>query len=106
MGRNGKNTEAFRFILNHSQAVAANVYLLLYPKPHLQELLRRRPRLLREVWNALRRIPIDELVRAGRVYGGGLHKLEPKELAGAPADEVLKVLPDLAQQPQQLALFK
>ncbi len=86
-------TRPFRFILNHSLATATNVYLLMYPRPELAAVLAHHPELKRAIWEALQRIDIDHLVREGRVYGGGLHKLEPKELANAPADEVLKVLP-------------
>ena len=79
----------FRFILNHSQATAANVYLLMYPKPALAKLLRSKPALLRAVWQALNRIAPEDLMGEGRVYGGGLHKLEPNELGNASADELL-----------------
>ena len=53
-----------------------------------------KPELLTAVWTALNEIPWDALLGVGRVYGGGLHKMEPKELAEAPADILLAVLPE------------
>jgi len=70
--------------------------LLLYPKATLARMLHDRPGLLRAVWAALNEIPWDALLDVGRVYGGGLHKMEPKELAEAPADTLLAVLPEEA----------
>ncbi|NLW85809.1 MAG: N-6 DNA methylase [Planctomycetes bacterium] len=104
MGRKGKSTDAFRFVLNKSQALAANVYLLLYPKPRVAEALRLKPELLDDIWQALNRISPVSLKRVGRVYGGGLHKLEPKELANAPADEIGELL-GIDKPCQQASLF-
>ena len=96
----------FRFILNHSAATAANVYLLLYPKPALAEQFRHKRPLLRAVWQALNRISSEDLIGEGRVYGGGLHKLEPNELGNASADGILAALPDLSiRQVAQGLLF-
>ena len=81
-----KSGRPFRFILNQSNATAANVYLLLYPKPVLTRALERDPGLLRRMWKALNSISAEELLGEGRVYGGGLHKLEPKELGNVRAD--------------------
>ncbi|MCP4168096.1 MAG: XamI family restriction endonuclease [Chloroflexi bacterium] len=76
-----KSANPFRFFLNLSQAIAANVFLLLYPKPvviaSIDGCEDRRLALL-DILNGLTR---GHVVRAGRTYGGGLHKLEPKELA-------------------------
>ena len=83
----------FRFIFNHSQATAANVYLLLYPKPFVARALDADPGLSRRVWQALNRCASNTMLDEGRVYGGDLHKLEPKELARVPADHLLEVLP-------------
>jgi len=35
----------------------------------------------------------ETLMGEGRVYGGGLHKLEPRELGNALGDKILEVLP-------------
>lgn len=92
MGRHGASGNPFRFILNHSGATAANTYLMLYPKPQLAQALGDNLEIARAVWQALRDIPSQTLVGEGRVYGGGLHKLEPKELSNAPADSIITLL--------------
>jgi adenine-specific DNA-methyltransferase len=83
-----KSGRPFRFILNHSRAIAANVYLMLYPKPPLEEALRQDRGLARSVWQSLNEIDPTTMTSEGRVYGGGLHKLEPKELANVPVDQI------------------
>lgn len=94
MGRSDtKTSRAFRFILNHSQARAANVYLLLYPKPSVLEAIAENRDLLRVLWKSLNSMSIELLIQKGRSYGGGLHKLEPSELSQAPADALLASLP-------------
>lgn len=88
MARDNGGGRPFRFIRNDSAATAPNVYLMLYPRPPLAHVLSGRPELLRLIWEALNDIPMETLIGEGRVYGGGLHKLEPRELARAPADGV------------------
>lgn len=70
----------FRFILNHSCATATNVYLMLYPKDKLERALANDPSLLKTIWKSLNSLPANTLIKEGRVYGGGLYKLEPSEL--------------------------
>ena len=107
MGRESANGRPFRFILNHSKATAPNVYLMLYPKPALEKELKDKPELLRAVWQALNEISPDTLMGEGRIYGGGLHKIEPNELANAPADTILPILPGLSgHHLKQLSLFE
>lgn len=101
------NGKPFRFILNHSRATAANVYLLLYPKPALQQELKNKPELLREIWKKLNRIETEDLIGQGRVYGGGLYKLEPKELGNVPADKLIEIVPkDDLLNLKQMILFE
>jgi len=88
----------FRFILNLSKATAANVYLFLYPKPPLAQLIEKYPRLTKRIWEGLNDISSESLVSEGRVYGGGLHKMEPRELANASAESVLELIPELRAQ--------
>lgn len=91
MGRSqSKSSKPFRFILNHSKAIAPNVYLMMYPKQKLADMLLSHPEQLKVVWQTLNSIPMQNLVHEGRVYGDGLHKLEPRELANAPVNIVLK----------------
>src|SRR4030042_863517 len=54
MGRPTARRESpFRFILNHSRATAAHVYLMLHPKPRLSAILQRAPELIRTIWESL-----------------------------------------------------
>ncbi len=90
----------FRFLWNHSRATAANVYLLLYPKAHVAQAMSERAA---EVFDALRAIHPREFFDEGRVYGGGLYKMEPAELMRLPADGVAKILG--ARIERQRAIF-
>ena len=92
-----KSGRPFRFILNHSQATAANMYLMLYPKEALEHALKDDPALKRQVWEFLNEISPKAMLSEGRVYGGGLHKLEPKELGNVPAAAIAELLPEAAQ---------
>jgi adenine-specific DNA-methyltransferase len=80
MGKNRENRKPFRFILNHSKATAANVYLMIYPNPSLFSPAVYDTKFIESVWRQLNDIPCNEVMDQGRVYGGGLHKIEPKEL--------------------------
>lgn len=92
MGRPKKGAKPFRFILNDSQATACNVFLLLYPKPAVSRAFMRNHELKLIVWEFLNNISAEELIGKGRVYGGGLHKLEPKELLSVDATRLLPML--------------
>lgn len=102
LGRSDKkNGRPFRFIWNESQATAANVYLLLYPKPALARALATDKSLTRNIWTWLGSIKAEELLGHGRVYGGGLHKLEPNELASVPADDIARLAGLALASPQE-----
>ncbi len=93
MGRTKTNGNGpFRFIWNRSKATAHNVYLLLYPKGDLKAALARKPSLEEKVFQALRGLEAGKMIEGGRVYGGGLHKVEPKELANLSADFIIAAL--------------
>lgn len=88
MGRKKRDGRSLRFIRNLSKATALNVYLLLYPKEELIVAIQREPGLLHRIFHYLE--SVEDIERVGRVYGGGLKKVEPKELAR------LTLRPDLA----------
>jgi len=75
----------FRFIRNRSRAIGANVYLMLYPKvPAAAD-----DAFVDRIWEHLNALDPRQLLRQGRVYGGGLHKLEPAELSAVPIPKEL-----------------
>ncbi|MDY0308309.1 MAG: Eco57I restriction-modification methylase domain-containing protein [Castellaniella sp.] len=88
IGRSDHGGKPFRFLLNHSKATATNVYLMLYPSPLLMSRLQNAPATLYALWHALNAIDSTVLLGNGRVYGGGMHKLEPRELANVPANDL------------------
>jgi hypothetical protein len=67
--------------------------------------MHRDPSLIRRVWNDLNEIAPELLLGEGRVYGGGLHKLEPKELANVPMLKMGVLLQDDEQFAMQGELF-
>jgi hypothetical protein len=100
MGREKSNGNPFRFFWNKSRATAANVYLLLYPRGALKAALAAQPDLYPIVFSHLQSLTGEHLIKEGRVYGGGLHKMEPKELANLPAEEIARVI-QARPQPKQ-----
>lgn len=106
LGRSdAKNGKPFRFILNASRATVANVYLALYPTPALARAITHDGNLLRRTWHLLNQITPQRLLGEGRVYGGGLHKLEPRELANVPVPEIAALLPEYARPLRQTDLL-
>lgn len=108
LGRgDAKSGRPFRFIFNGSRATVANVYLALYPTRILASELDRDSSLLRKIWIALNNLPPDMLLGEGRVYGGGLHKLEPRELGNVPATFIQDLLPQasITKKEKQIELF-
>lgn len=101
LGRaDSKSGRPFRFIRNRSNATIANVFLAMYPTPAFEQVLKIKPELLDTAWRLLNAIPAEKLLGESRVYGGGLHKLEPKELAGVPIMGLAELFPNNMQADQ------
>lgn len=76
MSRSDK--QPFRFVRNKSRAVVTTAYLCLYPNQSFTD------GELDEICTSLNSIAPKTLINSGREYGGGLRKLEPKELLAVP----------------------
>lgn len=100
MGRGENSSRMFRFILNESESIVSNSYLMLYPRDKYKHCFKDRNR-VESVWRILNGIPKDRLTRCGRSYGGGLFKIEPKELEALVIPELEEVL-----SPLQHSLFE
>ena len=89
---NGKNKKPFKFILNNSKAIVSNSYLILYPKQSIKEKIDKNPLLKKELIDALNHITEQAMLDEARVYGGGMYKLEPKELSNVTALKLAHIL--------------
>jgi predicted RNA methylase len=95
MGRGSDDQQPFRFIWNRSQAIGTNLYLMLYPAPALATMLRSHPDRAQAIHHLLNQVTGHELRGEGRVYGGGLNKIEPSELGRISATPFVKQWPEL-----------
>lgn len=85
MGRANGNRECpIRFFVNFSDAIVTNVFLNLYPTSSLTACLDSKRDRMIELGQALNNVPAEYILHAGRAYGGGLHKIEPRELLEVP----------------------
>ena len=67
--------------MNKSKAVATNSYLMLYPKDSLKHIIENADKIVERIWKELQTITSRDIEDEGRIYGGGLKKIEPKELS-------------------------
>lgn len=106
MGRGSNDKQPFRFIWNRSKAIGTNLYLMLYPQNSLAAMLRQHPDRAKTVHALLGQVTGHELRGEGRVYGGGLNKIEPSELARISAASFIKLWPEIRSDvPPQGKLF-
>ena len=91
MGRGSGNRSPIRFILNLSEAIVTNSYLMLYPKEHLQKAISDNQDSVYRIWELLKSISGNDIEEEGRIYGGGLKKIEPKELAKVPCGNLIEL---------------
>ena len=66
---------------------------MLHPKKSVKSLIGNDPKLKQEIWQSLNKISPMTMIGNGRVYGEGLHKLEPKELGNVPIKTITELLP-------------
>jgi adenine-specific DNA-methyltransferase len=71
------------------------LYLLLYPRNALVAMLRQHPERSVDIHGLLCRVTGHELRGEGRVYGGGLNKIEPSELGRISAASLVSRWPEL-----------
>jgi hypothetical protein len=95
MGRGTADKQPFRFIWNQSAAIGTNLYLMLHPHGVLAQMLSSHPDRAGAVHTLLARVSGNELRGEGRVYGGGLNKIEPSELGRISAGLFIDTWPEL-----------
>lgn len=80
MGRSKNTSPSLYFLLNKSNALALNTYLLLYPKSWLIDLFEQNKCLEDDLLMCLNDSAYLNIEDGVRVYAGALQKIEPKEL--------------------------
>jgi hypothetical protein len=91
MARKDNKGKSIRFYRNKTQAIAANVYLMLYLKPAIAHYCQDTELLLDRIFELLQILDQQDLVHQGRTYGGGLDKIEPNELSNVVLPQVEEV---------------
>ena len=66
--------------------------MMLYPKDDISQILNKNPESTFEIWEALRSISRYDLESQGRVYGGGLKKIEPRELSKVRCEKLFELI--------------
>lgn len=84
--------KTFRFIHNKSNAIVSNSFLILYPNNRLSVLLNKNVTLGKLIAEELNNLSSSLMIEEGRVYGGGMYKMEPKELANVNAKNIESLL--------------
>ena len=105
MSRTKSGDSGLRFFRNYSQATSPNVYLMLYPNQEVQQACKNNMNLLAQLFNLLKQAKDEYLLYEGRTYGGGLNKIEPKELARVPLPDD-PLLQRIAVTSKQLLLLE
>jgi len=91
-GRINNNGNSFKFIWNTSNAIATNSYLLMYPIGLLKESLEKGKINEESIFNILNEKIVPKIEKECRKYGGGLNKLEPKDLGLVNANEFNNII--------------
>ena len=80
MGRGGKDHPPLRIILNKSDAVAPNTYIMMYPREPLMAVLKDRLLPIEDLFMLLKEAAEKNILVNARIHAGGLRKIEPGEL--------------------------
>lgn len=90
IGRSSNGQNSFRFILNNSESIVNNSYLMLYPNDELKAIIKDNEKMKKDLLTVLNEMTQHKFVEQGRVYGGGMRKFEPKELSNVNSELISK----------------
>ncbi len=88
----GKKGGPFRVIQNDSKCLATNSFICLYPIEDLGEKIIQNHLLKQNILNELKTIVNVQLINSCKIYGGGLMKFEPSQLANADATNIAVII--------------